>query len=269
MVSTVAVLTDLVAEGDAVEALIKPLEPHMWHTPTPSAGWTVAHQVGHLLWTDGVAAVAVTDPDQFAQLVQEKAALGADMVDIGAQEHAARPPQELFHAWRDGRRELADRIAALPEHAKIPWFGPPMSAASMATARLMENWAHGLDIADALGAPWPATNRLKHVAHIGVRARDYAFLVNGLTPPAEPFRVELAAPDGQMWAWGPEQAAQRVAGVALDFCYLVCQRRPPSTLDVVAEGDDARRWLAVAQAFAGPPGSRRKEQETTQRKVAT
>ncbi|ADG98860.1 Wyosine base formation domain protein [Segniliparus rotundus DSM 44985] len=267
MVSPAAVLADLVAEGDAVEALVAALEPPLWRTQTPSAGWTVAHQIGHLLWTDAVAAVAVAGPDRFARLVQEKAALGAAMVDIGAQEHAARPPHELFQAWRHGRRELAEQIAALPEGAAVPWFGPPMSAASFATARLMETWAHGLDIADALGAAWPATNRLQHVAHIGVRARDYAFLVNGLTPPAEPFRVELAAPDGQTWAWGPEHAAQRVAGSALDFCHLVCQRRPPSTLGLVADGDDARRWLTVAQAFAGPPGSRREDQETTRRKA--
>jgi uncharacterized protein (TIGR03084 family) len=124
----------------------------------------------------------------------------------------------------------------------------------------METWAHGLDVADALGQPWPATKRLKHVAHIGVRARDFAFMVNGLTPPAEQFRVELTAPDGEVWAWGPDEAAQRVTGPALDFCFLACQRRPPNTLDVTAEGEDARRWLTIAQAFAGPPGRRRWEE---------
>ncbi len=74
----------------------------------------------------------------------------------------------------------------------------------MATARLMETWAHGLDVADALGVKRPATARLRSIAHIGVRTRDFAFAVNGLTPPAEPFRVELRAPDGSTWSWGPE-----------------------------------------------------------------
>ncbi|MGH3554268.1 MAG: wyosine base formation domain-containing protein, partial [Mycobacterium sp.] len=35
------------------------------------------------------------------------------------------------------------------------------------------------------------------------------------------------------------------------------QRRPLSALDVTAEGDDARRWLQIAQAFAGPQGAGR------------
>ncbi len=100
----------------------------------------------------------------------------------------------------------------------------------------------------------PPSARLKSIAHLGVRTRDFAFTVHGLTPPAEPFRVELTAPDGGLWAWGPEDAAQRVSGSALDFCYLVTQRRPRAELDVTADGADAEKWLGIAQAFAGPPG---------------
>ena len=121
----------------------------------------------------------------------------------------------------------------------------------------METWAHGLDIADALGVTASASPRLKQIAHLGVRTRDFAFTVHGLTPPAEAFRVELNAPDGDVWAWGPEDAAQRVTGSALDFCLLVTQRRPLTELDVVATGTDATKWLAIAQAFAGPPGAGR------------
>jgi uncharacterized protein (TIGR03084 family) len=124
----------------------------------------------------------------------------------------------------------------------------------MATARLMETWAHGLDVADTLGVKRQATARLRSIAHIGVRARDFAFALHGLTPPAEPFRVELRAPGGDVWSWGPEDAAQRVTGSAESFCVLVTQRRPRSTLDVKADGADAEKWLTIAQAFAGPPG---------------
>ena len=78
--------------------------------------------------------------------------------------------------------------------------------------------------------------------------------VNGVAPPIQPFRVELTAPDGSIWDWGPSDASQKVTGSAEDFCYLVTQRRPRATLDVTAVGDDAERWLEIAQAFAGPPG---------------
>jgi uncharacterized protein (TIGR03084 family) len=127
----------------------------------------------------------------------------------------------------------------------------------MATARLMETWAHGLDVADALGVRRPATARLRSIAHIGVRTRDFAFTINGQQPPADPFRVELRAPDGSTWTWGPADASQHVTGAAEDFCFLVTQRRPLRELDITADGADALRWLPIAQAFAGPPGSGR------------
>jgi uncharacterized protein (TIGR03084 family) len=93
-----------------------------------------------------------------------------------------------------------------------------------------------------------------HLARFGVRTRDYAFITRGLAPPAEEFRVKLAAPDGAEWTWGPEDAAQSVSGPALDFCLLVTQRRHRGDLSLVAVGPDADRWLDIAQAYAGPPG---------------
>jgi uncharacterized protein (TIGR03084 family) len=133
-----------------------------------------------------------------------------------------------------------------------------MSPTSMASARLMETWAHAQDVADTLGTARQATDRLRHVAHIGVRARDYAYFAHDERPPAEPFRVELTGPSGSVWTWGPEDAAQRVTGPALDFCLLVTQRRHRDDLAVVADGKDADHWLDIAQAFAGPSGAGRK-----------
>jgi uncharacterized protein (TIGR03084 family) len=90
-----------------------------------------------------------------------------------------------------------------------------------------------------------------------VRTRDFAFAINELTPPADPFHVELRAPGGELWTWGPADAPQHVTGSAEDFCFLVVQRRPLGELDVTASGDDAAKWLTIAQAFAGPPGGGR------------
>jgi uncharacterized protein (TIGR03084 family) len=90
-----------------------------------------------------------------------------------------------------------------------------------------------------------------------VRARDFAFAVHGLPAPADAFRVELVGPGGDLWTYGPEDAAQRVTGPALDFCLLVTQRAHRADLGLRADGPDADRWLDIAQAFAGPPGSGR------------
>ena len=248
------IVDDLVAESAALDALVAPLPPAQWATATPAPRWTIAHQIAHLLWTDRVALASVTDEPRFLALVESAKDRVERFVDDAADELAATPPAELLADWRTTRAALHAALREVPNGRKLLWFGPPMSAASMATARLMETWAHGLDVADALGTQLPTSDRLKSIAHLGVRTRDFAFAVHGLTPPAEPFRVELTAPDGAAWTWGPADAAQRVSGSALDFCYLVTQRRPRAELHVTADGPDAERWLGIAQAFAGPPG---------------
>ncbi|OBA81891.1 TIGR03084 family protein [Mycobacterium sp. 1164966.3] len=254
MAGAVSIVADLGAESDELDALVAPLPPGRWADPTPSPGWTIAHQIAHLLWTDRVSLTAITDEAAFGDVLTAASADPAGFVDAGAEELAALAPPELLGDWRGTRARLHEALLSVADGRKLPWFGPPMSAASMATARLMETWAHGLDVADALGVERPATERLRSIAHLGVRTRDYAFLVNELTPPTEPFRVELRGPGGDTWSWGPPDAVQRVTGSAQDFCFLVTQRRALSTLDIAAEGPDAQRWLKIAQAFAGPPG---------------
>ncbi|WNV89261.1 TIGR03084 family metal-binding protein [Umezawaea sp. Da 62-37] len=244
------VLDDLRLESAALDDLVAP--PVDWSVPTPAVGWTIAHQIGHLAWTDHISLVAIKDPDAF------RAGLSGyteGTVDEGAAECAARP--DLLAYWRAGREELAEALSAVPQGGKLLWFGPPMSPVSMATARLMETWAHGQDVADALGVRREPSGRLRHVAHIGVRTIPFAFMVNGLPVPAEPVRVELTGPDGLPWTWGPEDAENRVTGPALDFCLLVTQRAHRDDLAVTVVGPVAERWLPIAQAFAGPPGAGR------------
>ncbi|MFD7960436.1 TIGR03084 family metal-binding protein [Streptomyces zaomyceticus] len=248
------VLDDLREESEALDLLVRELGEDGWGTPTPAPGWTIAHQIAHLAWTDRAALLAATDAEAFAAETEKALAAPDRFVDEGAEEGAKLPPAALLARWREGRERLQEALRAVPAGARFPWYGPPMSAPAMATARLMETWAHGQDVADALGVVRPPTARLRHVAWIGHRARDYAFLVRGLPVPAEPFRVELLAPDGEVWAYGPEDAGQRVTGSALDFCLLVTQRVHRDDTALVAEGPDAEHWLSVAQAFAGPAG---------------
>jgi uncharacterized protein (TIGR03084 family) len=251
------VLADLAAECDRLDGWVAGLDDAGWRTPTPAAGWDVATQVAHLAWTDEVAVVAATDKAGWDAVVLEAIADPTGYVDARALEGARATGADLLARWRAGRAELAEALRARPDGEKIPWFGPPMSPTSMATARFMETWAHGLDVADALGVPVAPTDRVRHVAHLGVRTRDFAFVNRGLEPPTTEFRVELVAPSGERWEWGPAEAAQSVRGSAYDFCLLVTQRRHRADLDLVAVGEDADRWLDIAQAFAGPAGAGR------------
>jgi uncharacterized protein (TIGR03084 family) len=255
--AVIAVLDDLRAEGNALDRLVGPLPPECWAVRTPAEGWTVAHQIAHLAWTDEQSLLAARDEAAFRKGAEAALAAPGTFVDEAAQEGARQAPGELLARWRAVRGELLETLSARPREERLPWYGPPMSPAGMATARIMETWAHGEDIAAALGVTREPTSRLRHVVRIGVRARDFAYAVHGLVPPGEPFRVELTAPDGTRWVHGPEDAVQRVTGTALDFCLLVTQRVHRDDTGLMAEGPDAERWLDIAQAFAGPPGAGR------------
>src|SRR3954453_16973676 len=257
MADPTPVIDDLCAESEELDLLVAGLSQEQWSLPTPAPGWTGAHQIAHLAWTDPPSLLAVTDQRAFSREVEKALAAPGDFVDEGAEESARKPPSRLLAYWRAGREDLAEALRTAPEGARFPWYGPPMSTASMATARLMETWAHGLDVADALGVTREATDRIRHIVRLGVRTRDFAFGVHGLTPPFEEFRIELTAPSGELWTFGPENAGDRITGPALDLCLLVTQRAHRADLALRAEGEDADRWLDIAQAFAGPPGAGR------------
>ncbi|WP_181309885.1 TIGR03084 family metal-binding protein [Nocardioides campestrisoli] len=251
------VLADLTAEGDRLEALVAPLAPEQWRTPTPAAGWDVATQVAHLAWTDEVAVKAATDKEAWDAEVMGAIGNPEGYVDEMALQGGAVDPAELLARWRTARAALVQTLRDFPEGQKLPWFGPPMSPTSMATARLMETWAHSLDVHEALGAEPEQSDRIRHVAHLAVRTRNYSFAQNGLEKPAEEFRIELTSPSGETWTYGPEDAAQTVTGPAYDLCLLATQRIHRADTALVATGADADQWLDIAQCFAGPAGEGR------------
>jgi uncharacterized protein (TIGR03084 family) len=253
------VLTDLAVEGDRLDALVAGLSDEALRTPTPAPGWDVATQVAHLAWTDEAALLAATDRAGWDAFVSD---LLGDLdldghVDRTALEGGRVPPAELLSRWRTARAALAAALRAHPDGERMPWFGLPMSAASMATARFMETWAHSLDVHEGLGVEPEVTDRIRHVAHLGVRTRDFAHAVHGLEAPTTEFRVELTAPSGDLWSWGDADAGQSVRGSALHFCRLVTQRIDRRDTDLVAQGREANAWLEIAQCFAGPPGEGR------------
>lgn len=246
-------LADLAAEQDELDAIVAPLPVEDWRRPTPAEGWDVADTISHLEFFDAAAARAAQDPEAFATEVE------TSLADPGFMERSVElarrsTPDELLDAWRAGRDAMLDRFGAMDGKTRLPWYGPPMSAMSFATARLMETWAHGQDVVDALQVARAPSDRLRHIAHLGVRTRAFSYVVRGEQPPEGEVHVLLDAPGGGTWSWGDEHAADQVHAPALDFCLLVTQRRHRDDVDVRAEGPLAESWLDVAQAFAGPPG---------------
>ena len=256
-VDMTALAADLAAESAVTRALVAGLDEAGWHTPTPAAGWDIADQISHLAYFNEVTVQSALDPEQFKAGLAEAEAGGGinpDTIAVRFRDHSGA---QLL-AWFDtARGQLLNTFKNLDPRARLPWFGPAMSAASSLTARIMETWAHSQDIADALGVTREPTDRLRHVAHIGVGARAFSYAVHGKSVPAADVRVELTGPAGTMWTWGPAGAENRVSGPALDFCLLVTQRRHRNDLDLAIEGPAAIEWMAIAQAFAGAAGTGR------------
>ncbi|GAA2547225.1 TIGR03084 family metal-binding protein [Pseudonocardia hydrocarbonoxydans] len=244
---------DLTAETAVLRALLADLDDAGWEAPTPAAGWAVRDQVSHLAHFDDAAVQSATDPDAFRAGLAALVESGIDPDRI-AEGYRDLAPAALLDWFETSRARLVAVFGDLDPGVRVPWYGPPMSAASSLTARIMETWAHGQDVADTVGITREPTGRLRHVAHIGVRALPFSYLLRDRAVPDVPVRVELAAPDGGTWTWGPDDAADRVTGPALDFCLLVTQRRHRDDLALEASGPVATEWLSIAQAFAGAPG---------------
>lgn len=249
------IVADLIAEQQALDAVLADAPPEAWSMPTDSPRWSVADQIAHLAHFDRAAATAITDPDRFeAEADEVRGTFTADgaMDDLTLPVYRAMTPAQLLQNWREARQTLADAARTLGEGDRVLWYGPSMSARSFLTARLMECWAHGADVVKALGAQRPATDRLKHIATLGVLTRKWSYVNRGLQPPAAEVRVELTAPSGQRWEFGPADAIDSVTGTAEDFCRVVTQRTHVDDTGLVVSGAAAREWLEIAQCFAGP-----------------
>jgi len=252
-----ALARDLRDETNDLAGIVRRAGPDALDRATPAAGWTVRDQLTHLAFYDHVAVVALTDHAAFALIHADAMPDLQAYIDGALVAGHGRDVDDML-AWLVAERgAFAAALERVDPATSVPWFGPDMTAASKGTARLMETWAHGQDVADALGVERVPTARLRHVAHIGVRAMPNSFRTHGLDVPSVPVFVELTAPDGSPWRWGEPDAADRVTGPALDFCFVTTQRRHLDDTALVIEGPVARQWMAIAQAYAGPPGSGR------------
>ncbi|GAT67148.1 wyosine base formation [Planomonospora sphaerica] len=252
------VIADLTAECDELDGLVAGLDGSRWAQETPAPGWTVAHQIGHLSFVFRIAGLAASDPEAFKAVA---AGAGSDFdgaVNAALADYLRHPPAELLGRWREERTACIEALAAAPPDRPVPWLVRPLPPAVLACAGLMETFAHGQDIRDALGVARTADDRLRHVCGFAVLTWEFGYQSRGLTPPGTAFRYELTAPSGGLWTFGPEDAQQRITGPALDFCLLVTRRRHRDDLALTAVGADADAWLDIAQAYRGPAGPGRR-----------
>ena len=259
MVDLDRLCSDLEDEHADLDRIVADLDEASWDKQTPAEGWSVRDQISHLAFFDRAGTLAITDADAFAASLEELLADIQGFMDAPLFEGRTLPVAEVLTRWREARDTMLAAFRATDPSLRVPWYGPPMSPASFISARLMETWAHGQDIVDALGIDRPASGRLKHVAFLGVRTRGFAYANRGLPAPEGDVRVELAGPSGDLWSWG--NGDDLVSGEAKDFCLVVTQRRHLADTNLEVEGPLAREWMEIAQCFAGPPGPGRRAGE--------
>lgn len=252
-------LEDLLDEQASLDEIVAPLSGPDWDLPTPSPRWSVTDQIGHLRYFDRAAALAIRDPEAFSteagRLMEASLVSETSGDDFTLGEFRGLAPAERLGRWRQGRAELTQAAGTLGERDRVTWYGPSMGAKSFVTARLMEAWAHGTDVCDAVGAHREPTHRLRHIAQLGCITRAWTYINRGEPAPEGDVRVQLTAPSGETWTWGDAVAAgdNSVTGPALDFCLVVTQRRHLADTALAVTGEHANDWLYKAQAFAGPP----------------
>jgi uncharacterized protein (TIGR03084 family) len=246
------ICNDLKDEYESLDAIVAGLDEAGWETKTYFFNWTVKDEIAHIAFFDGTARLSATDPELFKGHVKALFEGQAEaMAQLSLLKKMAIP--DLLQYWRGERTALGNALSRLGQKDRLPWYGPSMSAVSFATARLMETWAHGQDVVDALKLNRPATDRLYHIAHLGNITYGWSFSNRQMEVPPVQVRVELSSPSGVIWSWGPEGAKDSIRGSVLGFCLVVTQRRHYADTDLIINGDAAEKWMAVAQCFAGPP----------------
>ena len=247
---------DLNEEYEALDSLVAKLGPDGWMTVTPFFNWTIKEQISHLAYFDRAARISISGREPFEQHMNELLEHAGTYDEVFAHansEGMAMDGKELLGWWRKERRSLLSSYETLDPGKKLPWYGPPMSARSSATARLMETWAHGQDIVDALGLKRAGTNRLKHIVHLGFSTFSWSFINRNLPVPSRKPLLNLDGPSGERWVYGSGDSGETIEGPALDFCLVVTQRRHVEDTALVVKGEAAGLWMTMAQAFAGPP----------------
>jgi uncharacterized protein (TIGR03084 family) len=246
---------ELADEHAALDEMVKDLSDSKWDAVTPFYNWTIRDEICHIAYFDDKASLAATDPDGFQQDMLnafEGIASVEEFLVKTVKELIKLPPKALMDFWVNERIKMINTFGVLDPEDKIPWYGPSMTAKSFVVARMMETWAHGQDIADALNFKREPTERLRHIALLGVKTFGWSYQNRGLQKPAGKVRVELESPAGKTWLWNEDCTENLISGHAEDFCLVVVQRRHIDDTRLVTRGDIAREWMTLAQVFAGP-----------------
>jgi uncharacterized protein (TIGR03084 family) len=243
---------DFREESQALFDLLADLDSGSFTCTTAFKDWTVNDVIRHLHVWNVAADLSLTDESEFARLL-DQVSVADGLREFELNWLGGMVGTELLETWRDFFIGMSERFVSADPKRRVKWAGPDMSVRSSITARLMETWAHGQEVYDALGVVRTNTDRIKNIAVLGINTYGWTYQCRGLTPPENPPFVRLTAPSGEIWTWNEEDDGNCIAGSAEGFCQTVTQVRNVADTDLVTVGDVATQWMSMAQCFAGPP----------------
>jgi uncharacterized protein (TIGR03084 family) len=240
-------VAELEAEHADLDRLLSALSDDEWSLPTPAEGWDIRDQVSHLADTNDICVDTITGGPRPLNEEALRYASPEAFTEAGCDKGRAMTTAQVLDWWRSSA--ALNRAVLLGKDARdrIPW-GLGMSARMMATARLMEHWAHAGDIRGALGLEPTATPRLQSIAFLTLRSVPYAFSHAKVEQPSGTLRAELSY-NGENWRLGPEDADNLVTGDAFEFCRLGIRRVARAQTSLVAKGPLAEAALDNLRAF--------------------
>jgi uncharacterized protein (TIGR03084 family) len=244
----VEIFDDLEAEYDRLDLIFARLSAADWASPSQAAGWTNVDVLLHLAQTEESVIASVTGVAARTTVLARDGEVAMDEAADGWVAAERAGPEVVYPRWQAARRESVAVLRAADPKKASPWAAAPLRPAALATTRLAEHWAHGLDITGALAISYPDTARLRHIAWLGHRTLPYAFAVAGEEP--GPVRAELTGPDGEVWRFGPDDAESVISGPAGAFCRVGAQRLAPEGSGLTATGPHGPAALRVLRNYA-------------------
>ena len=243
------VFDDLAAEQERLEGILGGLDEAHWRSPSGAAGWTIADVVLHLAQSEESVVATVSGRDLRAGLPDRAGRTVDGLIAELVRAERGQAPDAVFGRWQRARRAALDALRAADPDRPLQWVAAPVKPTTLATTRLAEHWAHGLDITGPFGIEFRDTERLRHVAWLAHRTLPYSMTLAGQQP--APVWCELTAPDGaSVWQFGPPDAESAIAGPAGDFCRVAAQRLAPADSRLTANGPHGATALRVIRTYA-------------------
>jgi uncharacterized protein (TIGR03084 family) len=239
------ILSDLVAEQQFLDQFLQRISLKDWDRPTPAAGWTIRDTISHLADSEELTAGILNGT---ADLQRYRSTPDLDQLRQEAVEQGRKMrPQDVIEWWRGGRAKVVEPLSRMAADHRVDWIEGTMSARTLATTRLMEAWAHGLDIYATMDAEVEDSARIRHICWLGWKSLPYSFKIAG--EDFAPIRVEVIGPGYAKWVYGPEDSADVIKGSASDWARLAVRRITPDKTRLKVTGDVASIAAKVVRAY--------------------